>query len=55
MPAQPTLETLLDPRYTDVVLTEWIDNGSYNSRDVITITAANTATLKQGAVLWRLS
>lgn len=53
MATQPTIETLLDPRYTDLVLEEEINNGSYNSRDIVTVAATTGGTFPQGAVIFR--
>lgn len=51
MATQPTIQTLTDPRYTDVVLYE---EDFFQSRDVITVTNSGGGTFKQGTVVWRL-
>ena len=54
MATQYTIEPLTDPRFNDVVLwEEIIGPGVPHSRDVVSLSASITATLKQGTVLWR--
>lgn len=53
MATQPTIQTLSDPRYTDLVLEESIVNGSYNSRDIVSVTATTGGTFPQGSVIFR--
>lgn len=55
MATQYTIEALTDPRFNDVVLwEEIIGPGIPHSRDVVSLSASITATLKQGTVLWRV-
>lgn len=53
MPAQPTLTSYNDPRYTDLVLEEEVSGHSYNSRDICTVTATTGGTFPMGAVIFR--
>lgn len=53
MATQPTIEALSDPRYTDLVLEEEVNTGSYNSRDIVSVTATAGGTFPMGAVLFR--
>lgn len=53
MPAQPTLTSYSDPRYTDLVLREDIDGASYRSRDICAVTATTGGTFPMGAVIFR--
>lgn len=53
MATQPTVETLVDPRYTDFVLEEELHGASYNSRDIVTVTATTGGTFPLGSVIFR--
>lgn len=53
MPAQPTLTSYSDPRYTDLVLWEDTEAYSFYSRDIATVTATTGGTFPQGAVIFR--
>lgn len=53
MAVQPTIETLLDPRYTDLVLFEDVDQYSFFSRDIVSVTATTGGTFPQGSVIFR--
>ena len=54
MATQPTVQNLIDPRYTDVVLSERVEGAQYVSRETVTLTNATGGTFKQGTVLWRV-
>ena len=54
MATQPTIQTLTDPRFNDVVLWEsFVGAGVPHSRDVVNVQLSSTTTLKQGSILWR--
>lgn len=53
MPAQPTLTSYSDPRYTDLVLFEDVDYYSFFSRDIATVTATTGGTFPMGSVIFR--
>lgn len=53
MPAQPTLTSYSDPRYTDLVLREDIQGAIYRSRDICSVTATTGGTFPMGAVIFR--
>ena len=53
MATQPTIQTINDPRYTDLVLDEDIKNYSHNSRDVVSVTATTGGTFPMGSVIFR--
>lgn len=53
MPTQPTIENLLDPRFTDLVLFEDVDQYSFFSRDIASVTATTGGTFPAGAVIFR--
>lgn len=53
MATQPTISTISDPRYTDLVLDEDIKNYSHNSRDVVSVTATTGGTFPMGSVIFR--
>lgn len=53
MATQPTISTISDPRYSDLVLDEEIKNYSHNSRDVVSVTATTGGTFPMGSVIFR--
>lgn len=54
MATQPTIENLDDVRYSDLVLWEEVTGGySYDSRDIVSVTATTGGTFPLGSVIFR--